>query len=512
MWFDILLQLGRESAHISQYQVLMLPKPEPHQRKVLWYVFRKPVPEVAAAKPFGAAKTPQGEKDPLGRTIVAHSLSPASKKQVIWQPRHPEPIPEDIPAPNVADMPPEPTPVRKAELKQFTPPPPARPKSDPAPVVEPPPPARSSVADLKDEQILRELRRQALEQAKRPSLRQFTPPSAERPKTTPALVLEPPPPEHVSSADLGDERILGELQRQGLAQGKRSPLKQFVAPTSQPGASQPGTSPGNASGSSRVIEPPSMSAAAGSGGSGLGVIVGLNPTDRFTVPVPPGSRSGEFSRAPTAGPPSSGASSSPDAPRVPGVTAHGSPGVPMEAKAALPEGAVPDRRILKEIILPPMNRTMSAPLRPSSRIVPATVEARFAHRDVFAFVMPGPKLPGYSGNWVVWFAAHQPDVASVARILAPVPARKAEWSGDDGPAPDSAGKGIVQFEAVLDSKGRVLTPRVLSGPASESFRRRALAELKTWEFKPTLRNGEAIDVDVVLEIPFEFRPPAAQTR
>jgi hypothetical protein len=39
-----------------------------------------------------------------------------------------------------------------------------------------------------------------------------------------------------------------------------------------------------------------------------------------------------------------------------------------------------------------------------------------------------------------------------------------------------------------------------------------LAELQTWEFKPTLRNGEPIDVDVVLEIPFEFRPPAAQTR
>jgi hypothetical protein len=508
MWFDILLQLGRESAHISQYQVLMLPKPEPHQRKVLWYVFRKPVPEVAAAKPFGAAKTPQGEKDPLGRTIVAHSLSPASKKQVIWQPRHPEPIPEDIPAPNVADMPPEPTPVRKAELKQFTPPPPARPKSDPAPVVEPPPPARSSVADLKDEQILRELRRQALEQAKRPSLRQFTPPSAERPKTTPALVLEPPPPEHAAAADLGDERILGELQRQGLAQGKRPPLKQFVAPTSQPGASQPG----NGSGSSKVIEPPSLPGVAGSGGSGQGVIIGLNPADRFTVPIPLGSRSGEFSRAPSAGPPSSGSSTSPDAPRVPGVTSRGSSGLPMEAKAAPSEGAVPERRILKEVSLPPMNRSMSAPLRPSSRTVPATVEARFAHRDIFVLVIPGPKLPGYSGNWVLWFGARQADVGSVARILAPVPARKEDRSGDDGSAPDSAGKGIVQFEAVLDSKGRVLAPRVLSGSGSEPFRRRALAELKTWEFKPTLRNGEPIEVDAVIEIGFEFHAAGAQTR
>jgi hypothetical protein len=449
MWFDIRLQMGRESAHISQYQILMLPKPEPHQRKVLWYDFRKSVPEVAAQKAFGAAKTPQGVKDPLGRTIIAHSLTPASKKQVIWQPKHPEPIPEDIPAPNVADLPQEPAPARKPPLKQFTPPPAARPKTEIAPVVEPPPAVHTSFADLRDERILSELQRQVLELAKKPA------------------------------------------------------LKQFVAPTSQPGTG---------SGPPKVIDPTSIPALAGSGGSGQGVIVGLNPADRFTVPIPRGSRSAEFSRAPSPGPPSSGSSSSPDAPRVPGVTARGSSSQPMEARAALPEGAVPERRILTEIVFPPTNRTMSAPLRPSSRTVPATVEARFARRDVFVLVIPGPKLPCYSGNWVVWFAAHQPDVGSVARILAPIPARKEERSGDAGSSPDSAGKGIVQFEAVVDSRGRVLTPRVLSGLGSESFRRRALAELRTWEFKPTLRNGEAIDVDVVLEIPFEFPPPTSQAR
>jgi hypothetical protein len=449
MWFDILLQMHEESARMSQYQILMLPKPELQQRKVLWFDFRKAVPEVAAEKPFGAAKTPQGEKDPWGRTMVAHSLKPASRKQVIWQPKHPEPIPEDIPAPNVADLSQEPVPTRKPTLKQFTPPPAARPKADPTLVVEPPPAVHSSIADLRDQRILRDLPQQGLELAQKP------------------------------------------------------PLKQFVAPTSQPGTG---------SGPSKVIEPPSIPGLAGSGGSGQGVIVGLNPTDRFTVPVPEGSRSAEFSRSPTGGAPSSGSSSSPDAPRVPGVSARASSAQAIEANAVLAGRSVPARRILTEIIFPPMNRTMSAPLHPSSRIVPATVEARFAHRDVFALVMPGPKLPGYSGNWVVWFAPHQPEVASVSRILAPVPAGKEERSGDDASALDSAGKGIVQFEAVLDSRGRVLAPRVLNGPSSESFRRRALAELQTWEFKPTLRNGEPIDVDVVLEIPFEFRPPAAQTR
>jgi len=165
-----------------------------------------------------------------------------------------------------------------------------------------------------------------------------------------------------------------------------------------------------------------------------------------------------------------------------------------------------------EILFPPVNRTMSAPLRPSSRIVPSTVEAKFANRDVYALVLPGPKLAGYAGDWVLWFAPHQTESGVGARIQAPIPARKEDWSGDSGADPDSNGKGSVQFQAIIDSKGKVLSPQILKGMNSEPFRRRAVAELQTWEFRPPLRNGEAIDVDVVLEIPFEFRPPASQTR
>ena len=47
MWFDLLVQWHEESLQRSQYQVLMLPKPQIRQRKVLYYDFRKPVPEVA---------------------------------------------------------------------------------------------------------------------------------------------------------------------------------------------------------------------------------------------------------------------------------------------------------------------------------------------------------------------------------------------------------------------------------------------------------------------------------
>lgn len=449
MWLDLLVQLHEESIVSSHYQLSMLPKPRVHERKVLWHDFRKSVPEVAPERPFGASKPAQGEKDASGRTLIAQSAKPASSRQVIWQPKHPEPIPADISAPNVAALPAEATPVPRPRLKQFAPPPAERAKASATPMVEPPAPVQSSATDLRGERLLHELAMQRLESAKKP------------------------------------------------------PLKQFAAPPSQPNTG---------SGPTRLLEPPPVPAQSGSAGSLQAVIVGLDPADRFSAPIPEGSRSGQFARAPAAGSASSGASSSPNAPRVPGVTAHAPGGHPAESMAAQPGGAIPERRNVREILFPPMNRTMSAPLHASSRVVPATVEARFGNRDVFAFVIPGPKLVGYAGDWVLWFAAHQTGNGAGERIQAPIPVRKEDWSGDNGASLDSNGKGSIQFQAVIDAKGRVLSPQIVRGPISEAFRRRAIAELRTWEFKPPLRNGEAIDVDVILEIPFEFRAPATPTR
>ena len=40
---------------------------------------------------------------------------------------------------------------------------------------------------------------------------------------------------------------------------------------------------------------------------------------------------------------------------------------------------------------------------------------------------------------------------------------------------------------------------------SSDLRLKAIAELENWEFKPALRNGEPIDVDIVVEIPLLLR-------
>jgi Gram-negative bacterial TonB protein C-terminal len=425
---------------LQHYQVRMLPKAQ--QNNVIWYDFRASVPEISPTQAFGPSKEPQGEKNLPRPTVIAHSPEASSNKQFIWQPDRPQPIPSDVPVPNVVALQP---PAPKPPLKQFTPPPkylsPAKPPA--SALVEPAPTLEAPKLPMNVSTLALELANH--DPSALPSRPRFVPPS----RTT-------------------------------RASGDASPQKLLEVPTS--GVASSGT------------------------GDGLkAVIVGLDPAPG---PSPPGSRPGQFSRAPAEGPPSSGESKSSGAPAVPGLMAHGASGTsvsePTPTSTNIPP---PERHLLKDLILPAINRTMSVPLRPSSRIIPASVEARFTGRDVFTLVIPGPNLPDYNGDWILWFSERHPPDEHSARILAPIPVRKYFLTGPGVASSASLENGTVQLASVIDRNGHVSSARILrGGTTGEAFRLKAIEELGTWEFQPALRNGDPIEVDMVLEISFRFRP------
>jgi hypothetical protein len=250
----------------------------------------------------------------------------------------------------------------------------------------------------------------------------------------------------------------------------------------------------------------------GSQSSGLqALIIGLNPG---TALPPPGSREGQIARAPEAGQPSSGALTGSGA-IVPGVLSRGRPGeasTPSVTSGGAPTPAIATRGIPQDFLMPNVNRTMSAPLRPSARVIPASVEGQFARRDVYTMALPGPAVPGYGGDWVLWFAERDPEPLLGVRISAPVPTRKYSTSGGSADLPLSSTASTFQFTAMIDKAGRISSVTVLRGLLDPALRRKVVEELGSWEFKPALRNGEAMAVDVVLEIPFKFQAagPAAR--
>jgi TonB family protein len=430
-WIDVAFP----TAQPPQYDEAA-PDETRREPKLTWYDFRKSVPEITPDRRFGPFNTPHGQKDP-NRTLVIVSKAPSSAHQLIRQPDHPDPLPADVPAPNLVAV----------EVKV---------KLPPKTFVPPAPPNRSQTA-------------------------------------APVAVEAPTAPDLLKTES---ENALG-----AIASKQKLPPRAFVAP-----AARAGEAPRQVD----VPVAPSPGAQADQMPGLQAVIVGLNPG--LTLP-PPGSRSAQIARAPEAGAASSGTPLATGAVVLPGVMSHGKPGEPTVPSASGVTAVAP-RQPPQDIILPGVSRTTSAPLRPSSRTVPAMIDARFARRNVYALAIPGPRLPGYGGDWVLWFGEHNPPQAGEAlRVVAPLPARKYPIAEADPAPPALAAASAAQFPAtsfqfgaIIDKTGRISGAEIIRGSADPALRRRALQEVGSWEFKPALRDGQPMDVDVVLDIPFRFPP------
>jgi TonB family protein len=123
-------------------------------------------------------------------------------------------------------------------------------------------------------------------------------------------------------------------------------------------------------------------------------------------------------------------------------------------------------------------------------------------------VVPIENLPDYGGDWILWFAEREQKPGDAPSMHAPVPFRKLE--------PVNlmlAGNRVarrLQIAAVIKQDGRVDRISLLrrAAPAVEQA---VIQDLESWEFKPATRGGTPVDVDVVIEIPFNLTAELAST-
>jgi hypothetical protein len=439
---------------------------QPEAKKIIWYsVPKKPLPEVHAQERIGTFPKPRAAvKSEIA--IIATAPQPKSVKQFIWQPVPKIEIHQDLPAPNM---------IARAAMAIPAPPPPPEPKpkidKPDTQGVKSPQPNISPPAPNGDVNKAQPIQTQPVEVAQ--PRKAFVPPP---PSQHPSRLVIP-----VQTADvpLPDASITGApLARAVLPEG-------IGAPSFSKGAPPPPNAP------------PGPVNAAGNGKVDIAV-VGLHP-DKGAVPD--GSRPGQFSQAPTVGELATGEVRGGIG--VPGLTIH-------DDRNALPPPHVdaPRKIVLYADRLRSLPvSTLSVPLRPASRTIPARIDARFKGRDVFTMVIPIENIAGYTGDWIIWFAEREQKPGTAPFVRAPIPLRKFE---SVEPVPPGARTEIrVQIEALITKEGkfdRILLLRDLS-PALESA---VLRDVKSWEFKPATRDGVPVDIDVVLEIPFSLPPQIAQ--
>jgi TonB family protein len=229
-------------------------------------------------------------------------------------------------------------------------------------------------------------------------------------------------------------------------------------------------------------------------------VLSTAPLDKLLTAIPEGSRPVQMSAAPIQGSPSSGPVKPGAGLRMPGVAVAGiatPPGGPPAGAPTLPHTV---RTVYEETRTTVRRSSLSAPLRPSSRIIPQLIESRFHDRVAYSMIISKPPLPVYAGDWVLWFAEKPPSAVSASQMRAPQPLRKVA-ALDEQPEPSLAGR--VQFAATILKNGQIDSVVVLSGANNALSQAAAIRDLRNWQFAPALRDGQAVDVEVVVEIPFQ---------
>ena len=393
---------------------------KPYEHEVLYYDFRKAVPDVDPVEKVGRGPIPRGT-ELSDQAIIASSKKPKSKQVFI-----------SVQAPKIEIHQDPPAALLIAKAKFTLPPPP------PAP----------------------------------PKPKKFVPPSPS--KREPNLPIQTP---------------VVDAQAPALA----SPVAS--APLANPSLNL------------SLVAPPLRDAleapTARSGNAKADVVVAsLHPSPDVDNRVPNGERPARFSKAPTQGEAASGDTSAAASLTVPDLTVR-------QPKLTTPP-ATPSREILyAERVRGIPISSLSIPLRPSSRMIPPAVEGRLQGRNVYTIVIPMEHMPTYTGDWIIWFADRERTPGTTPLVRAPVPFRKLEPIVFDQPTQIDRNGERIQFAATLGKNGKLDGISLLT-KATPSVQRAVLQDLSSWEFQPATRDGVQMDVDLVLEIPFNV--PTALAR
>ena len=236
------------------------------------------------------------------------------------------------------------------------------------------------------------------------------------------------------------------------------------------------------------------------------IVAGLEPANSPSPVIPTGSRAAAFSAGPKLSAEGGGGERGAGRVLVPGLTVKGGAKTPEPTLMARSIVAPTSRENLLEIVrstLParPSDAGLPRPLAPRVSSAPDVV---FDGRIVYTMAIQMPNITSYSGSWMVWFAERAVMPEDAPGVVAPEPLRKVDPIYDLS-AMEERVEGKVRLVAIIRKDGHVDAVTVLQG-ADPRLDRSAAAALRKWEFQPARRNGRAIEVDAIVEIPFRLAP------
>jgi TonB family protein len=451
----------------------------PHASKLVWYDFRQKLPEVSPAAAPKIAQPPRAKMKIASQEIVAGSAKAPRARQFVWQPAPKLEMNKDLRSPNLLAIhtrSPQPPP----KPKLFVPPPEAPKPTPQAPTLAAAPEIRTARNLSGPGNLL------GIHPVKAQP-RTFVAPRAGHPVDKPAPTLPDAP---TLAANLTANASLPAPKAPAPP-----PRKSFVAPT----AASPKPSPPDPSLPDSPALPTSASASAVSV-----AIVGLDPKPNAPAPAPEGSRDAQFSAGPQ--PRSTGGTdgSSPGALlSVPGLLVHNgtTDTKPTLMARVAPTDASSLRAAMHSTTLPAAPAT--SPHATAMRVSSAP-DSPLNGRVTYQMSIQMPNVTSYTGSWMIWFAERQTESAPGGALSAPLPVRKVDPKYYQAAVADRV-EGTVRLTAVIRKDGTVDSITLLQH-LDDRLDQSAQEAMDKWRFEPALRDGQPVDVDAVIEIPFRLAP------
>lgn len=254
--------------------------------------------------------------------------------------------------------------------------------------------------------------------------------------------------------------------------------------------------------------PPSLPASSVNGDKAVGQVLalGLNPIlPNGSITLPEANRRGEFAATPEG---RVGASGAPPAPHATDTynrdSIHvGGNSQPVSGVVVAKPVRDPAKAKLFASLTNPSLAEAARQSRQSEVQNPSPVEAEvFGGKRYYSLTMNMPNLTSASGSWVVRFAELNPTPV-VGDLTAPVATAKVDPAYPADLMRNGV-EGTVVLYAVIRSDGSVSSVRILRGFDSQ-LDENARVALSRWHFRPATKNGEAVDLEAVVQIPFRGR-------
>jgi TonB family protein len=194
------------------------------------------------------------------------------------------------------------------------------------------------------------------------------------------------------------------------------------------------------------------------------------------------------------------------------VSVSGGNGRAVASGGGIGASHAPTRLLLKPMYSlpepPPMN-PRKGPANVGSLAPGQRPEDLFAGKEVHSLNIDLPNVTSMSGNWVLNFAQLDEGTSPFDRptgvLNGPVPYVKV-----DPKYPAEAIRqnieGEVVLYAIIRANGSVDSIQVVRH-LDPLLDREAVAALAQWKFRPATRNGKPVDVEAIVHIPFNYKPP-----